>query len=49
MFVSASFNFDIVGLVARIVQHLTIADDSPFIYDEHGALGDIFQADHVRD
>src|SRR5688500_1893288 len=38
----------VVRLVARIVQHFAMADDAIAIDDEHGALGNVLEADHVR-
>src|SRR5439155_16688196 len=36
-----------VGFIARVLEHLAVADDAVLIDDEHRALRDPLQADHV--
>ena len=37
----------VIRLVARVVEHLAVADDPVLVQHEHGPLGDPLQADHV--
>src|SRR3954471_25032558 len=38
----------VIRLIARVVERLAVADGASLIYDDHSALGDVFQPDHVR-
>src|SRR5688500_11160675 len=37
----------VVGLVPCVLEHLAVPDDAALVDDEHGALRDVLQADHV--
>src|SRR5262249_21038543 len=37
----------VIGLVTRIVEHLTMVDDTVLVQDEYRALGDPFEPNHV--